>query len=311
MRERVLRAFRAGQFEVLVATDVAARGLDVPEVSHVVNFDIPPDPEYYVHRIGRTGRYGRRGEAITFVNPREMRILKVIERVTGAHIRREEVPTAAEAEEREVEMLEARLLSTLGKGGWGRYRPVVEGLLLEDHDPVDLAAAALALLASSGVGTRRPGRPPISTAPADRVSRDAAGRPVPAGAGARETRERPARSSAAADERRPSREAAFGERGPHRDEAPTSKRPRRDGPERGVGAPRNADRSPSDRASPERGSGGAGRPDSGERRDRADDWRTNEAPERKPRRLVTGPKSWERRPKPSGPPRGTRPKRPR
>jgi len=101
MRERVLRSFRAGQTEVLVATDVAARGLDVPEVSHVINFDIPPDPEYYVHRIGRTGRSGRSGVAITFVNPREMRALRIIERVTGAHIRRDEVPTAAEVEERE------------------------------------------------------------------------------------------------------------------------------------------------------------------------------------------------------------------
>ncbi|MCC7371250.1 MAG: DEAD/DEAH box helicase [Chloroflexi bacterium] len=157
MRERVLRGFRGGQTEVLVATDVAARGLDIPEVSHVINFDIPPDPEYYVHRIGRTGRYGRRGAAITFVNPREMRILKVIERVTGAHIRREEVPTAAEAEEREIEILRDRLTSTLSAGGWGRYRPMIEELLLEDHDPVDLAAAALQLVASGVVSTRRMG----------------------------------------------------------------------------------------------------------------------------------------------------------
>ncbi len=172
MRERVIRGFRAGQSEVLVATDVAARGLDVPEVSHVVNFDIPPDPEYYVHRIGRTGRYGRRGEAITFVNPREMRILKVIERVTGAHIRREEVPTAAEAEEREVEILEARLTATLSKGGWGKYRPVIEGLLLEDHDPIDLAAAALHLVATGAVGTRRSTRRPAAVpAPAPFVSK--------------------------------------------------------------------------------------------------------------------------------------------
>ncbi len=156
MRERVLRSFRSGKTEVLVATDVAARGLDVPEVSHVINFDIPPDPEYYVHRIGRTGRYGRRGEAITFVNPREMRILKLIERATGAHIRREEVPTAVEAEEREVEILGTRLTSTLSKGGWGRFRPMIEQLLLEDHDPVDLAAAALYLVATGAVGTRRP-----------------------------------------------------------------------------------------------------------------------------------------------------------
>jgi ATP-dependent RNA helicase DeaD len=154
IRERVLRAFRSGKTEVLVATDVAARGLDVPEVSHVINFDIPPDPEYYVHRIGRTGRYGRRGEAITFVNPREMRVLRLIERATGAHIRREEVPTAAEVEEREAEILEERLLAALSKGSWGRYRPMIEELLA-DHDPVDVAAAALSLVASGPAVVRR------------------------------------------------------------------------------------------------------------------------------------------------------------
>lgn len=146
-REKVLRAFREGRIEVLVATDVAARGLDVPEVSLVVNFDIPPDPDYYVHRIGRTGRGGRGGEAITFVNPREMRELKVIERVTGARIRSAEVPTAAEVEARDLQVLEERLLDSLGKDDWGRYRAVIQDLL-DDYDPVDLAAAALALAAA-------------------------------------------------------------------------------------------------------------------------------------------------------------------
>lgn len=147
VREKVLRAFREGRTEVLVATDVAARGLDIPEVSLVINFDLPADPEYYVHRIGRTGRAGRSGEAITFVNPREMRELKVIERVTGAKIRRGEVPTRAEAEEREAQMLEERLLATLSKGAWGRYRSIVEELV-DDYDLVEVAAAALSMAAS-------------------------------------------------------------------------------------------------------------------------------------------------------------------
>jgi len=147
VREKALRAFRGGQSEVLVATDVAARGLDIPDVSPVVNFDIPPDPEYYVHRIGRTGRLGKRGEAITFVNPREMREPRVIERVTGSRIRREQVPTGAEAEAREAQILEERLAEMLATGKWGRYRAVVEGLL-DDHDPVDVAAAALAVAAA-------------------------------------------------------------------------------------------------------------------------------------------------------------------
>ncbi len=153
-REKVLRTFRSGRIEVLVATDVAARGLDIPEVSHVVNFDIPPDPEYYVHRIGRTGRLGRSGEAITFVNPRQMRELKVIERVTGAHIRREEVPTVAEVEEREFQALEERLQASLASGSWGRYRSMIEELA-DEHDPIDLAAAALAMAVDRGSADRR------------------------------------------------------------------------------------------------------------------------------------------------------------
>jgi ATP-dependent RNA helicase DeaD len=153
-REKVLRTFRSGRIEVLVATDVAARGLDIPEVSHVVNFDVPPDPEYYVHRIGRTGRLGRSGEAITFVNPRQMRELKVIERVTGAHIRREEVPTVAEVEEREFQALEERLQASLASGSWGRYRSMIEELA-DEHDPIDLAAAALAMVAERSGTDRR------------------------------------------------------------------------------------------------------------------------------------------------------------
>ena len=121
-RERIIGSFRDGRTEVLVATDVAARGLDVPDVSLVVNFDIPPDPEYYVHRIGRTGRVGRGGVAITFVNPREMPELRAIERATGARIRRGEVPTGAEVEERETQVLVERLEEALAQGTWGRYR---------------------------------------------------------------------------------------------------------------------------------------------------------------------------------------------
>jgi ATP-dependent RNA helicase DeaD len=168
VRDRVMRGFRAGQIEVLVATDVAARGLDVPDVGLVVNFDIPPDPEYYVHRIGRTGRIGRRGEAVTFVNPWEMRELRVIERITGARLRREEVPSGAEVEERETQVLVERLEEALAEGKWGRFRGAVEDLL-DDHDPVDVAAAALSLVPTrAGRTTRstRPARRPASVEPA-------------------------------------------------------------------------------------------------------------------------------------------------
>jgi ATP-dependent RNA helicase DeaD len=154
VRERVLRSVRSGQTELLVATDVAARGLDIPDVTHVVNFDIPPDPEYYVHRIGRTGRLGRKGEAITFVNPSEMRELRVIEQITGARIRREELPTAADVEDREAQSLQKQLSESLAANQWGRYRAVVEELM-DEHDPVEVAAAALALVAARSPRTKR------------------------------------------------------------------------------------------------------------------------------------------------------------
>jgi ATP-dependent RNA helicase DeaD len=325
MRERVLRSFRAGQSEVLVATDVAARGLDVPEVSHVINFDIPPDPEYYVHRIGRTGRFGRRGEAITFVNPREMRVLKIIERVTGAHIRREEVPTAAEAEEREVEILEARLLATLGKGGWGRYRPVIEGLLLEDHDPVDLAAAALQLVATGTVGTRRATRESTSGPTSHPYTPAAASPPwgptaAPAGAPHRQRRAPVASTPPSPERRAPDladrppqeRRSQDAERPPREDRTPAfADRPRRtrrtpDGVEPPYRERRTADdrfeeRRP-DRAGPQRQPFRDRNPDGardgnttdrkrlrrdGQSPEQPDERRLSEAPARKPRRLVS------------------------
>ena len=155
-REKVLRGFREGRTEVLVATDVAARGLDIPEVGIVLNFDIPPDPEYYVHRIGRTGRLGRKGEAVTFINPREMRELQVIERATGARIRRAELPTTADAAERETQVLEEQLLDVLERGTWQPLRGMIEELLT-DHDPLELAAAAAALALERGKRPRRAG----------------------------------------------------------------------------------------------------------------------------------------------------------
>ncbi|MGD9890249.1 MAG: DEAD/DEAH box helicase [Dehalococcoidia bacterium] len=150
-RDRAIRTFREGRAEVLVATDVAARGIDVEQVSHVINYDLPQDPEYYVHRIGRTGRAGRGGEALTFVAPWEMREFRLIERTVGARIQRAEIPTAAEVAERERELLAERVLTALQHGQWGTYRQVVEELA-DDHDPVDVAAAALSLMEQSRTG---------------------------------------------------------------------------------------------------------------------------------------------------------------
>ena len=158
LRDRTIRAIRDGQAELLVATDVAARGLDVEHVSHVVNYDLPQDPEYYVHRIGRTARAGRSGVAISFVAPWDMREFRLIERIVGARITRAEIPTAAEVAEREREILAERVLTVLRSGDWGRYREIVEELAA-DHDLVEIGAAAIALAeqSRSGDGARAAG----------------------------------------------------------------------------------------------------------------------------------------------------------
>src|SRR5699024_2702384 len=96
-RMSVLNQFKSGRIEILVATDVAARGLDISGVTHVYNFDIPQDPESYVHRIGRTGRAGKMGDAISFVTPREIPHLQMIQRVTKSKMKREVPPTNKEA----------------------------------------------------------------------------------------------------------------------------------------------------------------------------------------------------------------------
>lgn len=143
-RDRVMKKFREGQLELLVATDVAARGLDIESVSHVVNYDIPQDPESYVHRIGRTGRAGRKGVALTFIEPREYRQLKLIEKLTKTRIMRGQLPSSADILERQRETLKNRLIHTLEQGNYTDYHPIVSDLVA-DYDAVDIAAAALKL----------------------------------------------------------------------------------------------------------------------------------------------------------------------
>ncbi|MDQ3951209.1 MAG: DEAD/DEAH box helicase, partial [Gemmatimonadota bacterium] len=108
-RDRVMRRFREGTADLLIATDVAARGLDIEHISHVVNFDVPSSPDAYVHRIGRTGRAGREGAAITFAEPREHRLLRNIERMTGQKIQLETVPTVVDLRARRLELTRASL----------------------------------------------------------------------------------------------------------------------------------------------------------------------------------------------------------
>jgi ATP-dependent RNA helicase DeaD len=144
-RDRVMGRFRTGQVELLVATDVAARGLDIEHVSHVINYDIPLDPVIYVHRIGRTGRAGRSGCAITLVTPRERRLLRYIERVTGAPIQRMRLPTIADVIARRRESFKETLRETIEAGGLESYQVMAEQLG-EEYSPTDLAAAAFRLL---------------------------------------------------------------------------------------------------------------------------------------------------------------------
>jgi ATP-dependent RNA helicase DeaD len=144
-RDRVMSRFRSGQVELLVATDVAARGLDIDHVSHVINYDIPLDPEVYVHRIGRTGRAGRTGAAITMVTPRERRLLRYIERVTGAPVQRVRLATIADVIARRRESFKETLRETIEAGNLEQYQIMAEQLG-EEYSPTDLAAAAFRLL---------------------------------------------------------------------------------------------------------------------------------------------------------------------
>jgi ATP-dependent RNA helicase DeaD len=144
-RDAVMRKFRDGSIDVLVATDVAARGLDVSGVTHVVNFDLPQDPESYVHRIGRTGRAGKEGTAWTFVTPREMDHLHLIEKVTRHRISRKPLPTMAEAIEGKQKMTAERLIDLIQSEAYGEFKGLAIQLL-EQYDSVQLLAAAMKLL---------------------------------------------------------------------------------------------------------------------------------------------------------------------
>jgi hypothetical protein len=154
MRDRVMHRFREGQAELLVATDVAARGLDIEHVSHVINFDIPDDPEQYVHRIGRTARAGRSGDAITLVTPRETRLLHEIERLIRHRIRPAVVPTAGDIAARRLELIKDAIAGGIRSGGLEPYLVAVEDLASE-RDLAQVAAAALRLaLERDGTGPR-------------------------------------------------------------------------------------------------------------------------------------------------------------
>src|SRR5665648_336038 len=141
-RDRVMKRFRDGKSELLVATDVAARGLDINNVTHVINFDIPQDPVSYVHRIGRTGRVGRKGKAITLISPKEYRQLRLIENLIKTRIRRQELPPLADISEHQAENLKKQIMKLIQSNHLEIYRTIVSELL-ENYDATDVAAAAL------------------------------------------------------------------------------------------------------------------------------------------------------------------------
>jgi ATP-dependent RNA helicase DeaD len=143
-RDRVMGRLRSGTAELLIATDVAARGLDVEHLTHVVNFDVPSAPEAYVHRIGRVGRAGRSGVAITLAEPREHRLLKQIERVAGRRLEMAKVPTVADLRTRRLEMTRAAIRETLLEDDFEQFRVVLESLA-DEFDVMDVALAAVKL----------------------------------------------------------------------------------------------------------------------------------------------------------------------
>ncbi|HEY6492525.1 MAG TPA: DEAD/DEAH box helicase [Trebonia sp.] len=176
-RDRVMSRLRGGSLDLLVATDVAARGLDIEQLTHVVNYDVPSAPESYVHRIGRVGRAGREGTAITLVEPREHKMLKAIERATGRTVTIEKLPTVAELRARRLQVTREALRDSLLKDDLEAFRDVVEPLGAEfDLFEVALAAVKLAHEAS-GASDEEGELPPVELPPAD----DRRGRRKPAG----------------------------------------------------------------------------------------------------------------------------------
>lgn len=158
-RDRVMQLFRSEQAEILVATDVAARGIDIEHISHVINLDVPSAPEVYVHRIGRTGRVGREGVAISLAEPREHRFLRNIQSLTKQHIDIAALPTVADLEARRLESTRNSVREILEKGGLEKMRDVVLALA-QDFDVIDVAAAAVKMVHDAET-TSRLGTAPV------------------------------------------------------------------------------------------------------------------------------------------------------
>ena len=200
-RERTIQMLKDGKIDILVATDVAARGLDVERISHVVNYDVPHDPESYTHRIGRTGRAGRSGEAILFITPREKGLLRVIERATRQPVSPLTLPTVEAVNDVRIARFKDQIAEALAGGGLEIYRDLIEQYENEKNVPAIEIAAALARMARGDVPLllEKPRREPAAERPeraeryerAERFERDE--RPAPR----RERSERPAEAGMA------------------------------------------------------------------------------------------------------------------
>jgi ATP-dependent RNA helicase DeaD len=193
-RDRVMGLFRAQKANLLIATDVAARGLDIEHLSHVVNYDVPASPEVYLHRIGRTGRAGRGGTAITLAEPREQRHLRSIEGFNKAKLEIGKVPTVADLRARRLELTRASLRERLVAADFDDVRVVVESLS-DEFDPMDIAAAAVKMAHDALGGNEEREIPAFAPVGAT------AGKPGFARAGAMAGKPEFARAGAAAGER--------------------------------------------------------------------------------------------------------------
>ena len=223
-RERTVARLKSGQIDIVVATDVAARGLDVERVSHVVNFDVPYDPESYVHRIGRTGRAGRSGEAILFIAPRERNMLRVIERATRQTIAPMDLPTLEDVNEQRVARFTQRISDAIAAGEGDGFRSLIERYESEHNVPAVEIAAALASIAQGKkpllLDTTRAAKSTRSSEREERAEPAARESRPPRAARERarpeefSPRERPTQSRPA----RPERREGSSDRSEHRDE---------------------------------------------------------------------------------------------
>jgi ATP-dependent RNA helicase DeaD len=223
-RERTVGRLKAGQIDIVVATDVAARGLDVERIGHVVNYDVPYDTESYVHRIGRTGRAGRKGEAILFIAPRERNMLRAIERATRQVIEPMNLPTVDAVNALRIAKFKQRITEAVPTAAAGAFRSVLEQLEAETGMPLIDIAAALASLSQGTTPLLLAGkseRPAEAHSPAERAPSVRDDRPPRAAE--RERDDRPPRAAERERDDRPPR-ATEREREPQRDHVPESRR---------------------------------------------------------------------------------------